>query len=121
MDVGSNEVTAALQNAYSGLLRAVELERRRPDDHLDMQVVVSDVHEVRTLMSALAQMMRSFDLNRYGGRAKWGPGGEPDNPLELTPQQFVEAADADLVAAYEHLQRAADSLTAVRRRLAVLS
>jgi hypothetical protein len=51
---------------------------------------------------------------------KWGPAGEPDDSGDLSPRQFVEAADADLGAAYEHLQRAADSLTAARRRLAVL-
>ncbi|MEU4191988.1 hypothetical protein AB0E69_08830 [Kribbella sp. NPDC026611] len=71
-------------------------------------------------MSAAAQMMRSFDLTRYGDLVKWGPAGEPDNPADLTPRQFVEGADADLVAAYEHLQRAAESLTAARRRMAVL-
>jgi hypothetical protein len=120
MDVGSNEVTAALQDAYSGLVRAVELERRRPDDRVDIAAVVSDVHELRTIMSAAAQMMRSFDLVRYGDMVKWGPAGEPDNPDGLTPRQYVEAANADLAEAYEHLQRAAESLTSARRRLAVL-
>jgi hypothetical protein len=121
MDVGSNEVTAALQDAYSGLLRAVELERRRRPDSVEVASVVSDIHELRTLMSAAAQMMRSFDLVRYGDSVKWGPGGEPDNPGGLTPRQYVQAADADLVDAFEHLQRAAESLTAARRRLAVLN
>ena len=118
--IGTNEVTTALQGAYSGLLRAVELERRRPDDGVDTVEVVSDMHELRTLMSAAAQMMRSFDLTRYGDLVKWGPAGEPDNPGDLTPRQFVEAADADLGAAYENLQRAAESLTSARRHLAVL-
>ncbi len=121
MEAGSNEVTAALQGAYSGLLRAVELERRRPDHAIDAVAVVSDLHELRTIMSAAAHMMRSFDLTRYGDLVKWGPDGEPDNPDNLTPRQFVESADTDLSDAYEHLQRAAESLTAARRRMAVLS
>ena len=121
MEAGNNEVTATLQGAYAGLLRAVELQRRRPDDAIDAVAVVSDLHELRTIMSAAAQLMRSFDLARYGELAKWGPGGEPDNPDNLTPRQFVEAADADVTAAFEHLQRAAESLTAARRRMAVVS
>jgi hypothetical protein len=67
MDVGSNQVTAALQDAYSGLLRAVELERRRRTDNLDVAALVSDIHELRSLMSAAAQMMRSFDPSTAAG------------------------------------------------------
>ncbi|WP_433158126.1 hypothetical protein [Kribbella sp. CA-247076] len=121
MDVGSNEVTTALQAAYSGLLRAVELERRRPEDSLEAPAVVSDIHELRTIMTAASQLMLSFGLPRYGGMVKWGPAGEPDNPDNLSPRQFLEAADADLTAAYQHLQRAAESLTSARRRLSALS
>jgi hypothetical protein len=117
MDVGTNEVTAALQDAYSGLLRAVELERRRTDDSVDIAAVVSDIHELRTIMSAAAQMMRSFNLERYGQMVKRGPAGEPDG---LVPREYLEAAGADFGEAYEHLQRAAESLTSARRRLAVL-
>ena len=121
MDVGSDAVTTALQDAYSGLVRAVELERRRPDDGADLADVVSGVHELRTIMSAAAHMMNAFEVMRYADKAKWGPGGEPDNPGDLTPRQFVEAADAELTAAYEHLRQASESLTSARRRLAVLS
>jgi hypothetical protein len=66
-------------------------------------------------------MMRSFDLGQYGGRVKWGSDGEPDNSGGLTPREYAEAADADLVDAFEYLQRAAGSLTSARRRLAVLN
>lgn len=52
---------------------------------------------------------------------KWGPTGEPDNPDDLTPRKYIEAADADLADAYEHLERAAKSLTSARRRLSVLN
>jgi hypothetical protein len=121
MDIGSNKVTYALQDAYSGLVRAVELGRRRSHDSLDIAAVVSEIHELRTIMSAAAQMMRSFDLARYGDMVTWGPAGEPDNPDGLTPRQYVEAADADVGDAYEHLRRAAASLTTARRRLAALN
>ncbi|WP_328519759.1 hypothetical protein [Kribbella sp. NBC_00359] len=60
------------------MLRAVELERRRTDDKVDIAAVVSDIHELRTIMSAAAQMMRSFNLERYGQMVKWGPAGAPD-------------------------------------------
>ncbi|WP_427891938.1 hypothetical protein ACQHIV_04495 [Kribbella sp. GL6] len=115
-----NEVTTALQGAYAGLVRAVDVARRRPDDRVDATVVVSDLHELRSLMSAAAQLMRSFRLVRYGAAVKWGPAGEPDDSGGLTPAEYVEAADRDLDEAYAHLERAAVSLTAARRRMAEL-
>jgi hypothetical protein len=120
MDGGTGDVTDALQQAYSGLLRAVELERRRRDGKLDAAAVVADLHELRTMMSAAAEMMRTFQLAGYQDSARWGPAGQPDDMNDVTPAQVISDADDDLTAAYEHLQQAAQKLTSARRRIAVL-
>ncbi|MER7246971.1 hypothetical protein [Kribbella sp. NPDC000426] len=115
-----NEVTSALQSAYGDLVRAVELTRRRPDDRIDTASVVSDLHELRVLMSAAAQMMRSFHLGQHGATVKWAPGAEPEGSDNSTPSAQLEAVEQDLLEAYQHLERAAASLTVARRRLADL-
>jgi len=68
MDGGADDVTGALQQAYSGLIRAVELERRRGEEKLDTVAVVADLHELRTMMSAAAEMMRTFPRGPSGCR-----------------------------------------------------
>jgi hypothetical protein len=120
MDGGGNEVTVALQDAYASVVRAVEVTRRRSADQVGTETVVLDLHELRSLMSATAHMMRAFQLSRYGDVVKWGAAGEPDDCGDRTPAEYVEAAQRDLVEAHELLERAATSLTSARRRMAVL-
>lgn len=82
--------------------------------------IVANIHELRIMMSAAAQMMLSFKLQRYKDMVAWGADGQPKPYRTVTPGQVIMQADADLEAASKYLEQAADSLTSARRRLTTL-
>ena len=102
-----------LQEAGERLRCAVEILRRRPADDVAAKCLVDELHELRTMMSATALLMESFELPRFA--------------MLLHPRDrgsstaVLSRADADLRAAFDHLNSAAANLTAARQRLDTLS
>ena len=108
----SEGVEYALQEAGAALRQAVEVLRRRPVDDVAAKDLVAEFHELRTVMSTAALLMQSFGLPRFAGllhtEAEQGSAG------------VLEGADADLRAAFDHLNQAASSLTTARQKLDTL-
>ena len=113
----SESVENALQDAGTALRHAVEVSRRRPADDVAAKALVAEFHELRTVMSTAALLMQSFALSRFAGLPRPLPlhVGTAEGSVSV-----LEGADADLSAAFEHLNQAAAALTAARQKLDTL-
>jgi hypothetical protein len=107
-----NSAEEPLQEAGAALRQAVEILRRRPADDAAAKSLVAEIHELRTVMSTAALLMKSFELPRYAGLLDQ----QPNRGLSVV----LEEADAELNAAFEHLNNAAASLTGARQKLDTL-
>ncbi|MFI6677328.1 hypothetical protein [Kribbella sp. NPDC050470] len=88
--------------------RAVDVLRHRPADEVAAKGLVAEFHELRALMSTMALLMTSFSLSRYARLIR---------PQRPTTAGVLTEADADLIAASDHLDQAAGRLTAARQKL----
>jgi hypothetical protein len=104
-----------LRQAYSALCEAVE-QQRRPDPDAGPEAWVEEIHELRTLMTAAAQLVRSIDLTGMADAVDWRDADAQRHGQAhgLTPAQHLPAAQSDLAAAMDQLNQAADSLTGAR-------
>jgi len=109
----SDGVAAALQQAYSAVRDAVELQRR-PDHQSGPEAWIEVLHELRMLMTATALLMGSLRIDRVDA-VTWSDKGAPDP--DLTPDRLLADALADVDAARAHFDNAAASLTAARVKL----
>jgi len=113
----ADSAEGSLQEAGASLRHAVEVLRRRPVDDVAAKALVAEFHELRTVMSTAALLMQAFGLSRFAGLLHSRPlraetdGGSND---------LLDQADADLNAAFDHLNQAAGFLTAARQRLDLL-
>ncbi|TCC45370.1 hypothetical protein E0H73_44940 [Kribbella pittospori] len=103
----SNSAEDSLQEAGAALRHAVEILRRRPADDVAAKCLVAEVHELRSLMSTVALLMTSIELPRFVG---W-----LDQQTNENAAAVLDEADADLTAAFDHLNSAAACLTGVRQ------
>jgi hypothetical protein len=112
-------VQASLQQAYAALREAVDLQRR-PDPTAGPAAWVDEIHELRTIVSAAAQLVRSFELGGFAATIGWsqaGPAAPPASPAAgVTPAEWLAAAQVDLADAMDHLNQAA-ALTGARIKL----
>jgi len=92
---------------------------RRQDREVGPQTWIEELHELRTMMSAAALLMRSFGLDEYVDAVAWSDNGPPD--AELAPAELLLQADADVQSAMRHFDQAAASLTAARMKLTHLT
>ncbi|MFD3406569.1 hypothetical protein ACFWUU_38135 [Kribbella sp. NPDC058693] len=100
----SHSVEDALQQAGEALRRAVDVLRRRPADEVAAKSLVGEFHELRSLMSTAALLMKSFELTRFAAVSESG-------------RDALDGADANLTAALAYLNQAAGELTAARQSL----
>ena len=114
----STEVVATLQQAYNALRLAVDLQRRSDRD-AGTQTRIEEIHELRITLSAAALLMQSVRLDRHLDVVAWSDKGAPSP--EITPAELLAQADTDLRAAMRHLDQAASSLTAARKKLTHVS
>jgi hypothetical protein len=113
----SESAEYALQEAGVALRHAVEVLRRRRVDDVAAKALVAEVHELRIVMSTAALLMQSFGLPRFSSLLHPPPS---DAQTAEGSVGVLEGADADLSAAFDHLNQAAAGLTAARQKLDTL-
>ncbi|MFC6155162.1 hypothetical protein [Kribbella jiaozuonensis] len=101
----------SLQEAGAALRHAVDVLRRRPADDVAAKYLVAEFHELRTVMSTAAILMKAFELSRFAVLAHQ----QQSSGLAV----MLDEADADLLAGSDHLNSAAVCLTSARQRLDV--
>lgn len=108
-DSNSRRVLACLRQAYSALREAVDLQRR-PDPAVGAAAWVEKIHELRTVMSAAAQLVRSFDPGQLIETVGWSEQGPPtESGLGgVTPAALLTEAHNDLAYAMDHLTSGRD-------------
>ena len=123
-------VVRSVKAAYSALREAVDYQRR-PDPAAGSEVWLAEVHELRSVMLAADQLIRSIDLDAFDfdkrapsaanavGPLK--PSDETNSDEQIESTQLLDQARNDLAAARRHLGEAAASMTNARKKLAQLS
>ena len=114
-DPNSLRVLTCLQQAYSALREAVD-HQPRPDPDAGPAIWIDEIHELRTIMSASAQLVRAFDPSPFTDTVRWSGQGTPAT-AGVTPAALLIAAHTDLAEAMDHLDQAAACLTAARVKL----
>jgi hypothetical protein len=111
-------VVNALEQATAAVRAAVDAERARSSDDAGLRARENQLHEVRSLLSTVALMIRAFKLPELAGHVSWQETAERD--CDVRPDKQLHLADDDLWLAQKSLTTAATHLTAARRRLADL-
>lgn len=112
-DDSPDGVIAALDQANTALRHAVDAGRTRGADRRSPQLWNDELHELRTLLSTAALMIRTVDLTALVGQVS-----SADD--DLKPGQVLLEADSHLQAAQDDLNRAATALTSARQKIANL-